>query len=245
MFSEAKPTKPQDTRAHILHTALALFREKGFDASTMRDIATGADMSLGAAYYYFSSKESIVLAFYEEVQKEHRRRVQSALPDAKDFRARLDVLFQTKLDVIKDDRNLLGALLRYMGEPGHPLSVLGRQTWTIREDARELIVEAIAEHDIPEDLRDLVVGGLWGLQMSLILYALYDYSPDLSRTRRLTDGVLDIFVQLLGMASISVLQPVLKPVRARLLSLLRDAGLLPPAPAFRGLQAAPLLGASH
>ena len=109
---------------------------------------------------------------------------------------------------------------------------------------RELIVEAIAEHDIPDDLRDLVVGGLWGLQMSSILYALYDYSPGLARTRRLTDGVLNIFVQLLDMASISALQPVLKPIRARLLSLLRDAGLLPPAPAYRGLQPAPLLG-SH
>lgn len=244
MFSETKAANKQDTREHILHTALALFREKGFDASTMRDIAAASDMSLGAAYYYFPSKESIVLAFYEQVQKEHRVRVQAALPGCQDFRARLGVLFQTKLDVIRDDRNIIGALLRYMGEPGHPLSVLGRQTWTIREDARELIVEAIAEHDIPEDLRDLVVGCLWGLQMSSILYALYDYSPDLARTRRLTDGVLDIFVQLLAMASIPVLQPVLKPIRALLLSLLRDAGLLPPAPAYRGLQAAPLLG-SH
>ena len=244
MFSEVKPGAKQDTREHILHTALALFREKGFDASTMRDIAAAADMSLGAAYYYFPSKESIVLAFYEQVQKAHRVRVQKALPGCKDFRERLGVLFHAKLDVIRDDRNLIGALLRFMGEPGHPLSVLGRQTWNIREDSRELIVEAIADQEIPEDLRDLVVGGLWGLQMSSILYALYDYSPDLARTRRLTDGGLDIFVQLLGMASISALQPVLKPIRARLLSLLRDAGLLPPAPAYRGLQAAPLLG-SH
>lgn len=245
MFSDSKPAKPQDTRAHILRTALALFREKGFDASTMRDIAAASDMSLGAAYYYFPSKEAIILAYYEEAQKEHRRRVQAALSDGQDFRARLEVLFQAKLDVIKDDRNLLGALLRYMGEPGHPLSVLGRQTWNIREDSRELIVEAIADHEIPDDLRDLVVAGLWGMQMSLILYALYDYSPGLARTRRLADGALDIFVQLLGMASIPVLQPVLKPIRARLLSLLRDAGLLPPAPAYRGLQVAPLLGASH
>ncbi len=244
MFSDSKIAAKQDTREHILHTALALFREKGFDASTMRDIAAASDMSLGAAYYYFPSKESIVLAFYKQVQKEHRARVQAALPDCKDFRERLGMLFQTKLDVIRDDRNLIGALLRYLGEPGHPLSVLGRQTWNIREDARELIVEAIADQEIPEDLRDLVVGCLWGLQMSSILYALYDYSPDLARTRRLTDGVLDIFVQLLGMASISALQPVLKPIRARLLSLLRDAGLLPPAPAYRGLQAAPLLS-SH
>src|SRR5512147_1386142 len=106
MFSETKAAPKQDTREHILHTALALFREKGFDASTMRDIAAASDMSLGAAYYYFPSKESIVLAFYEQVQKEHRIRVQAALPGCKDFRQRLGVLLQTKLDIIKDDRNL-------------------------------------------------------------------------------------------------------------------------------------------
>ena len=245
MFSESKSAKPQDTRARILHTALRLFRDKGFDASTMRDIAAASDLSLGAAYYYFPSKEAIILAYYEQVQKEHRRRVQAALPACRDLRQRLDALFQAKLDVIQDDRNLLGALLRYMGEPGNPLSVLGRQTWNIREDSRELIVEAIADHDIHEDLRDLVVSALWGVQMSLILYALYDYSPGLARTRRLTDGALDIFVQLLGMASISALQPVLKPIRGRLLALLRDAGLLPPAPAYRGLQPAPLLSVSR
>ncbi len=242
MFSDAPNPKPQDTREHILHTALTLFREKGFEASTMRDIAARSDMSLGAAYYYFPSKESIVLAFYEQVQKEHRIHVQELLPDCTSFRERLGVLFQTKLDIIKDDRNLLGALLRYMGEPGHPVSVLGRQTWNIREDSRELIVEAIADEDVDDDLRDLVVAALWGVQMSLILYALYDYSPNLARTRRLTDGVLDIFVQLLGMASMPILQPVLRPVRAHLLSLLRESRLLPPAPTYRGLQSAPLLG---
>ena len=38
----------EETRTQILETALALFRERGFDATTIRDIATAADLSLGA-----------------------------------------------------------------------------------------------------------------------------------------------------------------------------------------------------
>ncbi|MBW2465654.1 MAG: helix-turn-helix transcriptional regulator, partial [Deltaproteobacteria bacterium] len=42
-------------RALILETALSCFRDKGFDETTMRDIAREAGISLGAAYHYFPS----------------------------------------------------------------------------------------------------------------------------------------------------------------------------------------------
>ena len=68
-------TKGETTRDHVLGTALNLFRRKGFDATTMRDIAEAADLSLGAAYHYFASKDDLVLAYYEGMQAEHERRV--------------------------------------------------------------------------------------------------------------------------------------------------------------------------
>ena len=57
--------KSDETRARILNAALDLFRRKGFDRATMREIATEAQVAPGAAYYYFESKESIVMAFYQ------------------------------------------------------------------------------------------------------------------------------------------------------------------------------------
>src|SRR5262252_7981132 len=66
--------KGELTRSHILAAALRLFRERGFDSATMRDIAEAAGMSLGASYYYFPSKESIVSAYYDYVQHEHKLR---------------------------------------------------------------------------------------------------------------------------------------------------------------------------
>jgi len=74
MFKKAA-TKGETTRQQILDTALRLFRERGFDEATMRDIASEAGVSLGNAYYYFPSKEAIVLAYYDLVQTEHARRV--------------------------------------------------------------------------------------------------------------------------------------------------------------------------
>jgi AcrR family transcriptional regulator len=62
------------TRQQVLDSALALFRERGFHETTLRDIAAHAGLSLGAAYYYFKSKEAIVGAYYHYVQHQHLAR---------------------------------------------------------------------------------------------------------------------------------------------------------------------------
>lgn len=69
MFNEALTTSPtskaQATRIRILDAALEMFRRQGFELTTMRGIAAEAGVSLGSAYYYFESKEDLVMAFYE------------------------------------------------------------------------------------------------------------------------------------------------------------------------------------
>src|ERR1700761_6104062 len=68
---DMKPkVKSEETRLLILETALGLFRKNSFEKTTMRDIASTAGVALGAAYYYYDSKDAMVLAFYEKAQKE-------------------------------------------------------------------------------------------------------------------------------------------------------------------------------
>ncbi len=55
------PAKADLSRARILDAAAALFRERGYSAVSLRDIAAGADMKAGSVYYHFASKEEIVL----------------------------------------------------------------------------------------------------------------------------------------------------------------------------------------
>ncbi|OKI24386.1 hypothetical protein A6A07_05860 [Streptomyces sp. CB03911] len=52
-----KTGKSEQTRALILETAMRLFKERGYDKTTMRAIAAEAGVSVGNAYYYFASKE--------------------------------------------------------------------------------------------------------------------------------------------------------------------------------------------
>jgi AcrR family transcriptional regulator len=219
------PKRSTETRSRILNTALATFRLNGLDSATMRQISKEAHVALGAAYYYFPSKEAIVQAFYDSVQEEHHQRVSTALSAAPsaDFETRLRIAFHTKLDILQGDRKLLGALFRYTGEPDHPLSALGPGTRPNRDRSVAVFALAISDEKLPDDIRALLPTALWALHMGILLYFIYDTSPSQERTRKLVDGVLSIVVRLLSLVSF----PLLKPFRGSLFSLLRDAGLFP------------------
>ena len=83
----------------------------------MREIATRAGMSLGATYYYFPSKESIVAAYYDHVQDQHRQRAFAAFAAHTTLKERLRAAYHTKLDVMLEDQGLLRALFRFGGDP--------------------------------------------------------------------------------------------------------------------------------
>src|SRR3954447_22936422 len=87
----------EETRRQILETALTLFRERGFEETTMRDVAARAGLSLGSAYYYFKSKEALVGAYYDYIQDEHRIRARAAFATARDLRQRLRAALHTKI----------------------------------------------------------------------------------------------------------------------------------------------------
>src|SRR3954469_23490284 len=85
----AVPTKSEQTRELIVETALRLFRERGFEATTMRAIAAEAGVSVGNAYYYFSSKEQLVQAYYDRAQAAHEAACQEVFASERSFAGRL------------------------------------------------------------------------------------------------------------------------------------------------------------
>src|SRR6187397_871393 len=133
--------KGEDTRDRIYNAALALFRERGFDATTMRDVA---------AYHYFPSKDAIVLAYYDRISREHARRVAVEATSHKSLAARLGVAFRSKLEILHDDRPLMGALLRFAGDPKHPLSFFGPATRQHRLESMAAFSVAVGEERLPD-----------------------------------------------------------------------------------------------
>src|ERR1700744_3436348 len=95
---DAKPTgKGEQTRQHLFLTALDLFREQGFDPTTMQQIADRAGAAKSAAYYYFPSKEALIQAYYDSVQAEQERLCAEVCAEPSALRPRLAAAMHTKV----------------------------------------------------------------------------------------------------------------------------------------------------
>lgn len=211
--------KAEETRNRILAAALRLFREKGFDQTSMREIASAAGVALGAAYYYFDSKEALVMAFYYQANEAMRAISEAALDRKVDLKSGLQTVIGVKFEYFRPNRKFLGALLRHAADPSHPLSPFSQETRDIRERDMQLFSEVLTRSNLrlPQDLQAYVPRLLWMYQMALILFWLYDRSPGEQRTERLVEKSLAVVTGLLRLAK----SPFLRPVRKAAIELLQ------------------------
>jgi AcrR family transcriptional regulator len=217
-MAKSKPKKSEVTRERILDVALARFRERGFDRTSMREIADAAGLSLGAAYYYFPSKEAIVFAWYLRTQAEHDAEARRAFEAGGDLRQRLGAVMHGKLRIVERERKTLGALFRVVGDPDHELSLFSPHTRAVREQSIGIFASALDGTELPEDLRRMLGPALWMLHLGFLLYFIHDRSRKQERTVKLVDGTLDLLAPLIAVAA----RPEAAPLRGRLVALIAD-----------------------
>jgi AcrR family transcriptional regulator len=209
MPSEKPTPKAEETARRILDSALELFREKGFDATTMRDIAKKAEVATGAAYYYYPSKEAIVTDFYQRSCAEMQPRIEAALEHAKGLENRLRELIGAKLAYFEPNRAVLRSLLRNGADPRHPLSPFSPETADIRGVDLEWFRRILAGcgMKIPRDLEPHLPDTLWFFQMGVILFWVIDDSPRQSRTARLLELAPKTMAFLIRASSLPLMRP--------------------------------------
>jgi AcrR family transcriptional regulator len=209
----AKPAKSEETRARILDAAIELFRARGFEAATMREIAAAAGVATGAAYYYFDSKDAIVLAFYDRARRELEPLLEEALAGSRDFEGRLRALIEVKLSYFAPERGLLRALAAHT-DPEHPLSPFGAQAGEIRDRDIQFFARLLAESRIklPADLGPLLPRILWMYQMGVILFWIYDGSTGQKRTHALVEKSTVMVSRLIRLSGFPLLRPARKAV---------------------------------
>ena len=204
-----KIKKSEETRTRILEAALAVFRERGFERATMRDIAAAAEVAVGAAYYYFESKDAIVMAFYERSQSEMRPQIEVLLDKSKTLETRLRAIISTKFECFGPNRQLLGALSAH-ADPKHPLSPFSSETKMIREQDISFFSRAVADSGVklPANIKPYLPRLLWMYQMGLILFWVYDDSDSQVRTMLLYEKTLKMILVTLKLAGIPLFRPL-------------------------------------
>ena len=224
---EPQASKAEQTRARIHDTALALFLERGYEGTTMRAVAEAAGVSLGNAYYYFTSKEHLIQAFYGRTHAEHLAACAPILEGGGSLRDRLLAAMHAKLDTIEPYHGLAGVLFRTAADPASPLNPFSDESEPVRAESTALF-SAIVEGSttrIPDDLRAELPRLLWIYHMGVVLYWIHDRSPQRARSRRLVEHSVDLIAKLVALGS----NPLLKPLRRSVLALIEDTTSREPA----------------
>jgi len=208
--------KKDRTRAEVLKAALGLFRKRGFDDTSMRDIAAEAGLSLGAAYYHFASKQAIVLAYYHELQDAYEAEV--PFDPRASLEERLRAVMNRRLDLVKRDRGFLGALVRDVGSPDNPVMVFAPQTADLRARSIASFAASVAPElaVLPEAAARLLPTALWALHLVTLLYFIHDRSRGQARTRRLVDDSVALVVPAIMLAGSPLAGPLLSSVEETL-----------------------------
>ena len=182
----------KDTRQKILDAALELFRERGFAEATMREIAARAGVATGLAYYYFKSKDAIVLAFYQQARDDLGHRARSGA-EGRAGGGPGSGAHRGKVHYFKPNRRFLGALMAHAADASSPLSPFGEPSREIREFDLAHFERALAEtkNPVPSDLAPHIAKILWFYQMGLLLFWIYDRSPQQRRSQALLATSLD------------------------------------------------------
>lgn len=219
----AKTTKGEQTRALILQTALELFRERGYEETTMRAIAEQAGVALGSTYYYFRSKETLIQAFYGRTHEEHLVLCQPLLEQEQTLHARLLGVMRLKIETIEPYHRFAGILFKTAADPQSPLNPFSPESGPVRQEATDLFAEVVsgAKERVPADLEAELPDLLWLYHMGVILFWIHDNSPERGRTYRLVEHTVDLIVRLIGIGSLSIMRP-LRKTTLRLLAELRE-----------------------
>jgi len=219
-----KTLKGDQTKALILATALQMFRERGYEETTMRAIAEKAGVSLGNAYYYFHSKEHLIQAFYHRTHQDHLAASTPALENESSLKARLLTVMRLKIDTLKPYHQFAGVLFKTAAHPESPLNPFAPESDPVRQESIKLFDDVVEKSKarIPKDLRAELPYLLWVYHMGVILFWIHDPSPKHRRTYRLVEHTVELLDRLISLAS----NPLMRPLRKQALLLIdeiRDA----------------------
>ena len=212
--------RAEQTRAAIIEAAMRLFRETGYEATTMRAIAREAGVSTGNAYYYFGSKEELIREFYARSHAEHLAACRAALAGQTGFAPRVAGALRAQIDVMQPYHAFAAKFFKHAAEPSNPLSPFSNESSPAREAAIGVYREVVAgcTDRIDRDLRVKLPELLWLYSLGIVLYWVHDTSPGCARTYRLIDRTVPLAARLVSLSRL----PVMRSTLAEVISIIED-----------------------
>ncbi|MEE9396584.1 MAG: TetR/AcrR family transcriptional regulator [Methylococcales bacterium] len=144
--------KVPKSRKQILDAAAALFSQHGFDATSLREIASAVNMKAGSLYYHFESKEALILEVLnigiENIHQNVQNRI-SSIPENSPFSLILEEAIKGHLEALLEKGDYTSTNIRNYGQIPISIQKLSLDIRNSYEDLwRELLEEGARKGEI-------------------------------------------------------------------------------------------------
>jgi AcrR family transcriptional regulator len=129
-----------DSRQEILRTAARLFQQRGYDATSMNDVAAALKLSKGGLYHHFQSKDEILFEIMNHAMEITEERVLAPVRGIADPKERLRALIRLHIEVVLSPRD---REITVMLHENHPLPPALRKRINSRKKAYIHFVEGL------------------------------------------------------------------------------------------------------
>ena len=163
-----------DTRDRIESAAIHLFVDKGVTETTVRDIAGRVELSEGALYRHFASKEDLVWQVFEKHYVALAEEIRRLAGEARTTRGKIAAIIRGCCKAHDADPTLFRFLL--FTQHGQ-LAKLTLDTPTPVLAVREVVVDGIRSRDLPEQDPDLATALVLGVVLQPVTFAAYGRLP--------------------------------------------------------------------
>jgi TetR/AcrR family transcriptional regulator, cholesterol catabolism regulator len=136
-----------DSRQEILRTAARLFQQRGYDATSMNDVAAALRLSKGGLYHHFQSKDEILFEIMDHAMEITQERVLNPVRSMSDPAERLRALIRLHIEVVLSPRD---REITVMLHENHPLPPALRKRINARKKDYIHFVESLmaeVQHD--------------------------------------------------------------------------------------------------
>lgn len=152
---DGRLVRGRKSRERIRRAARELFREKGFDGATLREIAKRAGMGASSIYRHVQSKEELLIDELDAIQEEAWRRFREDDDRARPTRQRIHHFLEVQHQLLDADRDLTMIALRATTKPE---ARVARRSLVLNDRTIGLLAEILQMGRKREDLvRDLNV----------------------------------------------------------------------------------------
>jgi AcrR family transcriptional regulator len=191
----------EQTKERILAAALALFREKGLEGTTTKEVSKKAGIAEGTLFNYFKTKEDLALYFFQKETdnlidwfRAESRLQKAPLPE------KLFAIIHRQLEYLEPYEDFIGAVFCRSLQPTSTLSPLSFESQELRLKYLRFIREILAEGEkrgvIPR-IGDLGAYAFGLFYLGIVAHWLQDTSRGKQKTLALLDRALNIGAQVL------------------------------------------------